>query len=583
MNQRARQAAPFNERGLLQYGASSGAQSFSGLANFLDDFGGSGGAASRTFGSPFYYPSLYRQAYFAQDRWRATDSLTLTLGLRYEYFGTPMNVIKTPAYIGIFNVNPTTFESPFTLPNKVSADKNNFGPVAGLVYSPSADSGILGRLIGQKKTAVRMGFGMGYDSFFNNITSNAVAAAPNAVSSAETSQVSTATPRGTANLSALIPKTAPGISPLLSQSGIEQNLRNPYYMRWSAGIQRELPGNWLLDMSYVGSRGIRLFAQEDLNPLVTAELQTPVPASVPANRKQARLDPLSGPRNIRTNGGSSIYHSGQLELKRRFSNGFSFTGAYTYSKVIDNASEIFSYGNTANIAGQAVPSIYGGLSLDRSVGFFDRTHRGVFTYNYEVPFMKSQRGIIGHFLGGWEAAGLTTYESGTPYSVANGQDADGLGGAGDRPDYNPAGRPGVRAVPDSSSPTGYVNPEDGRKPIDPKDAQYIGLPANDGKKRTRTGNLGRNTLRGPGLKNWDLNAIKNIRISERFQLQFRAEFYNVFNTPQYGVVSASPFAVAQSTQTIPASVFNSQAGVFLKETVADGGGRVIRWQLRLRF
>ncbi|MEO8126582.1 MAG: hypothetical protein ABI822_05775, partial [Bryobacteraceae bacterium] len=506
------------------------------------------------------------------------------LGVRYEYFGTPMNVIKTPAYIGIFNVDPVTLQSPFTLPNKVNPDKNNFSPVAGIVYAPAGGSGLLGRLLGEKKTALRAGFGMGYDSFFNNITSNAVAAAPNAVASSESSQAITATPRGSGNFSALIPKVAPAITPLLSQSGIDQNLRNPYYMRWSAGVQRELAGNLLLDVSYVGSRGIRLFAQEDLNPLVPVELQVPVPSTVPASAKMARLDQLSGQRSIRTNGGSSIYHSGQMELKRRFRGGLSFSGAYTYSKVIDNVSEIFNYGNTANLAIQSVPSIYGGLSVDRAVGFFDRTHRAVLTYDYQVPFMKNQRGLVGHALGGWELVGLTTFESGTPYTIVNGQDADGLGGStADRPNFNPAGRAGVRAVPSSSSPTGYVNPDDGGRPIDPKDARFIGLPANDGKKRSPGGNLGRNTERAPGLKNWDVNAIKNIRLTERFQLQFRAEFYNIFNTPQYGTVSVSPFAPSQLVQTVAANVTASQPGLFHKETAMDGGGRVVRWQLRLHF
>ena len=585
MDQRARQAAPFNDRGTLSYGNSSpsGGTSFSGLANFLDDFGGTG-SATRTFGTPFYYPSLFRQAYFAQDRWRATDAITLTLGMRYEYFGTPMNVIKTPAYIGIFNVDPVTLQSPFTLPNKVNPDKNNFSPVAGLVYAPAGGSGILGRLLGEKKTALRVGFGMGYDSFFNNITSNSVAAAPNAVASSETSQATTATPRGSGNFSALIPKVAPAISPLLSQSGIDQNLRNPYYMRWSAGIQRELAGNLLLDLSYVGSRGIRLFAQEDLNPLVPADLQVPVPSTVPATAKMPRLDQLSGQRSIRTNGGSSIYHSGQAELKRRFRSGLSFSAAYTYSKVIDNVSEIFSYGNTANLAIQSVPSIYGGLSVDRAVGFFDRTHRAVLTYDYQLQYRKDQRGVLGHLLGGWELVGLTTYESGTPYTIVNGQDADGLGGStADRPNFNPAGRTGVRAVPSSTSPTGYINPDDAGRPIDPKDARYIGLPANNGRTRTPGGNLGRNTQRAPGLKNWDVNAIKNIHLTERFRLQFRTEFYNIFNTPQYGTVSVSPFAPSQLVQTVAANVSASQPGLFLRETAMDGGGRVIRWQLRLQF
>jgi len=584
MNQRARQAAPIDERGTLTYGSSSLAgQTFSGLANFLDGFGGAGGA-SRTFGTPWYYPSLYRQAYFGQDRWRMTGNLTLSLGLRYEYFGTPMNVIRTPAYVGIFNVNPVTFESPFTQPNRVSADKNNFGPTVGLAYSPSNTTGLIGRLLGERKTSVRLGYGVGYDSYFNNLTSNAVTSAPNAVAANNPSQVTAATPRGLPNLVSLLPATPPEITPLLSQVGVLQDLRNPYYQHWSAGVQRELGTDLMVDLSYVGSKGTRLFATEDLNPLVPANLQARVPDSVPAGRRVARLDPLSGSRQIRTNGGSSIYHAGQLEVKRRFRSGLSFTGAYTWSKLIDNTSDVFSYGNTSNLQQASVPSPFGGLSIDRAVSFWDRTHRAVFTYYYELPVMQAQRGALGRLVGGWVLAGITTFESGVPYTVLNGQDADGLGAATyDRPDFNPAGRKGVRAVPSNTSPTGYRNPDAGNDPIDPREARYIGISANTGPNPTRPGNLGRNTERAPGIRNFDVNIIKNIRMNEGVSLQFRAEFFNFFNTPQHGKISESPFAPSQNLQTVSASVFNSPPGQFLNETIPDGGGRVIRWQLRLHF
>ncbi len=85
------------------------------------------------------------------------------------------------------------------------------------------------------------------------------------------------------------------------------------------------------------------------------------------------------------------------------------------------------------------------------------------------------------------------------------------------------------------------------------------------------------------MKNWDVNIIKTTRISERFNLEFRAEFFNIFNTPMFGRVSVSPFSPPQNSQTIAASVFNSPAGQFLNATILDGGGRVIRWQLRLHF
>ena len=99
---------------------------------------------------------------------------------------------------------------------------------------------------------------------------------------------------------------------------------------------------------------------------------------------------------------------------------------------------------------------------------------------------------------------------------------------------------------------------------------------NDGLKRTAGGDLGRNTGRAAGLKNWDVKAIKTIHLTERCPLQFRAEFYDIFNTPQYGTVGVGPFAPSRLVQTAAANVTASQPKLFLKETAMDGGGRVIR-------
>lgn len=581
MQQRARQAAPFNLRGTLTYNNST---AYSGLANFLADFGGGGGSASRTFGDPTYYPSLFRQSYFFQDRWRASASLTLTLGVRYEYFGTPMNVIFNPVYSGLFNVDPVTLRSPLLERNRALADKNNWSPTLGIAYSPDFASGPLGWLFGNRKSVFRMGYALGYDSYFNNITSNMVASAPNSVAGTTASQVTPALPRGLASLSAQIPAIPPAITPFLAQTSVYGNLVNPYYQRWSVGLQREMPFGILFEAAYVGTKGTRLYASEDGNPLVTQELRGPVPSNVSTAQREARLDPLQGSRLIRTNGGSSSYHGAQFEAKRRFNNGFSFTAAYTRSKVIDNGSEIFSYGNTSTLQNASVPSFFGGLQLDKSIGFFDRPNRLVFTYIYDLPFGRAQNGALGKVIGGWQLSGLTTYESGVPYTVINGQDADGLGGASfDRPNFNPAGRKGVRAVPNTTSSTGYVNPDDGGRPINPAEARYIGIAANNGTARTAPGNLGRNTERAPGLKNWDVNIVKNIAIAEGMRLEFRSEFFNIWNTPMYGKVSVSPFSPAQNAQTIGASVFASAAGLFLNETAVDGGGRVLRFQLRFHF
>jgi hypothetical protein len=191
--------------------------------------------------------------------------------------------------------------------------------------------------------------------------------------------------------------------------------------------------------------------------------------------------------------------------------------------------------------------------------------------------VREQKGFVGRIIGGWQWSGVLTFETGVPLNVTNGQDADSTGGNSDRPDYNPNGRKNVRAVPNAASPTGYINPDAGNAPIDPKDAMFIGIPANSG----RTGNLGRNFLRTPGINNWDMNLAKKFVVTEQINLQFRAEIFNLLNHPQFGIPSASAFSPVQAG--IPASVINSLPGQFLKKEVPDGGARIIRFNMKLAF
>lgn len=605
LKQRSKQFAPIVQRGLVTYGTGGG---FTAFANFVDNFGGTGGGARIDFGSPIYYPGLFRQAYFFQDRWRVTPSMTLTLGLRYENFGNPINSLRTSVFTGLFNVNPTTFAGPYQQPNQAENDNNNFAPTFGLAWSPSYTSGFMHRLVGDKRTVFRLGYQIGYDSFFNNIASNAATSSPNVIATNINSVISGTNPRGLVNVTGSLPTVARALSPLDSQTLITRNLVNPYYQRWSVGFQRSLPFHLVLDASYVGSKGTKLYINEDLNPQVPAPNPTrPIPIVTPTRITPAgftgsttctvgtagclisgRLDNLQGSRLIRTNSGSSIYHAGQFELTRRFANGFSLSGAYTWSKFIDNGSEVFGVAET-NLPQQAMyPSIFGGQRQERAVSFFDRTHRASITYVYQFPFFKEQRGFAGHLFGGISLSGVTTFESGVPLTVINGADADGVGGNLDRPLYNPNGQPGVRAVPvvntTTGAITGYVNPDAGNAAIDPNTAQFIGLPAfNAGlaQSQQRFGTLGRNTLRTPGTNNWNLNAQKVLNIDESKRLEFRVELYNLFNHPQYGQGSASPFSPADSG--ISASVIGSNPGRFLNPFFSDGGGRVIRYQLKFSF
>jgi Carboxypeptidase regulatory-like domain/TonB-dependent Receptor Plug Domain/TonB dependent receptor len=596
LKQRSRQFAPINERGSLIYNASSGKDSagnplpsFSSFANFVDDFGGSGGSANRDFGSPLYYPYLFRQAYFFQDRWRVNEALTLTLGLRYENFGNPVNSIRTAAFTGLFNVDPVTFAGPYSQPSKAADDNNNFAPIIGVAYSPSFSQGLLGWLAGERKTVIRAGYQMGYDSFFNNIASNAAASSPNVVATSTPSTVSGSDPRGLANLTNSFPLVARPLSPLDSQTLVDPNLVNPYYQRWSLGIQRELPGKLIVDASYVGSKGTKLYLNEDRNPLVPANLRI-TPAGFTGSTTctpntsgcliSGRLDNLQGERLIRSNSGSSSYHAGQLQMTQRLSNGLTLSGAYTYSKLIDNGSEIFASAGLVNSSRPIIPHVLGGERNERAVSLFDRTHRASFTYVYELPFMREQRGLLGRLAGGWQISGVTTFESGVPFTVVNGADSNGLVGNNDRPDFNPNGIPGVRAIPATAtnpSPTGFINPDANNAPIDPSTAQYIGLPANIG----RTGTLGRNTERTRGTNNFDFNVMKRVAITEGIKIELRTEFYNIFNHPQFGTGSVSPFSPGGAGPA--ATVTTSPGGSFLKAETGDGGGRVIRYQLKLIF
>ncbi len=581
LRQISTQTAPANIRGSLAFAAGGG---FTSLGNFVDNFGGVGGAASRFFGNATYNPTLHRIAAFVQDRWKATQDLTFTAGLRYEYFGVPFNSLRTPAFTGLFNVDPVTRTGPFDMPNQVPGDKNNFAPSVGFAYAPSFTDGIRGFIFGEKKTVIRGGYNIGYDSFFNNIASNAATSSPNGIVTTNNSTANAGT-RGLANFSNQFPTTAAAVTPASGQTLIAPNLVNPYYQRYSLGLQRELPFNLVMDISYVGSQGRKLFVNEDANPFVRPE-QRITPAGVTTGL-QGRLDNLQGARTVRTNGGSSTYDAGQIEVRRRFANNFQFTAAYTFSKLISNADEVFGIGIGSNTAFSAIPAILGGERNDRSLSSFHRTHRASFTYVVESPFFKEQQGIVGRLLGGFQLSGVTTFESGVPFTVFNGFDSDGVGGGLDRPTFNPNGQRGVRAVPQVDANnfiTGYINPEIiiGRtangspifQPIDPNTAQFIVnptyIPGLSGSV-VRVGNLGRNTELSEATKNTNLTLLKRTRITESVFFEGRVELFNAFNTPQFAAGASVANALTQGFFLNPDTVNSS------------GGGRTIRYQVKLVF
>jgi hypothetical protein len=553
--QLARQRPPFNERGSFTYrdggsfniaGVRSG--TYSGFANFLDDFSGPSGSTNRNFGDPVYYPGLFRQSYFFQDTWRVSPALSLTLGLRYENFGQPANnAFDFPAFAGF---DPAQF----LVPNKVNSDNNNFGPSVGFAWTPSFKSGPLGRLFGDGKSVLRGGFQISYDTFFNNLLSNIAADTPNSISTTFTAPNSG---RGTSGFFSRLPATARPVAITDSQTAVfDKNIRSPYTERWSLGLQRELPSKLKLDVSYVGTAGHKLYTSSDVNP------------RLPSGQ---RLNPAFGIRRIRASEGNSIYHALQLLLDRRFSEGFQLTGAYTFSRAIDSTSEVF--GTNANpVANTSMPTLMGGLALDRALADHHRAHRFTITYVWNLP--GPPKGFLSYPLGGWTLSGITTFQSGAPFSMLNGFDRNNDALNNDRPDIgNPNAPINTRAVIDSECATGFRNPDALTGGcVTPNDVRWI-----EGRGLPNAATVGRNTLFSGWVNNFDVNILKSFRITESMRLEYRLEAFNFFNHPQF---TAIPGANVVSTPGPSTLGLPSQ---FLNPDFTNSGTRTMRMQLKFIF
>jgi hypothetical protein len=317
-----------------------------------------------------------------------------------------------------------------------------------------------------------------------------------------------------------------------------------------------------------------------------------------------RVDPTRGIIRLRCNCASSIYHSLQTSLEKRLSRNFSAGLHYTWSAFIDDASEVFNPQPQGEVA---VPQDSFNRRADRARSSYDRPHRFTGNFVYEFPFFREQQGLAGHFLGGWQANAFFTLQSGAPFTVLNGVDPtgaldgiDALVGRAIRPNQylsmdvsqmrvedlfvidqqlrrqaiqqaqqflvnNP--NASVGPIPITLQTTIFAIPQ-GRIELDKKTGKNVvvvdfpGLSAGQ-----RLGSVGRNTLRGDGIANIDFGIIKNTRIVEGHNLQFRAEFYNATNTRNFGT---------------PNSQVNSGAN-FLNQWATNGGNRRIVMALRYTF
>ena len=522
MVQRAKQFVPINTQGLLAFtnnSATSTVDAFPAFGNFVDNFSGTQGTfASKVFGENVDNPDVINQAYFVNDDWRVRPNLTLNLGLRYELYGVAQNTAPFPAFCG--------FGVPLLTRCEVKRDKNNFAPRVGFAYTPKFFSSLLG----QDRTVIRGGVAVNYDIYFNNILSNTMASSPNAIG--VTTRGATAGGRGFANATGTLPTVTPPPSLTATQSTVTTNLHNPKTLVWNLGVQHQLPWNMILDVAYVGSRGIHLFLNEELNPVDPAT--------------GLRIHPERGPIQPRTNAGDSNYHSLQTRLERGFRSGLLFRFAYTWSKAIDDVnSEVFVTSGGTSRASDLL-NLFGGRRADRSAASYDVPHAANFTFLYDVPTFSDNR-YVHAITNGFTLSGIWRIQSGAPETAyLNGIDINGDGVAtNDRPAVNNPNAPRNSVAFSNSvgpdlgfdldpttpdfdpSPTGYWNISG--VPINLADARFVVDP------NIRTGLVGRNTLRAPSLSRFDVSLTKAIKIPftrwENDKFEIRMDFFNVFNHP----------------------------------------------------
>ncbi len=474
--------------------------------------------------------------FFAQDEIRVRPNLTITAGLRWEYIA-PLS--EKHDLLSNFDANGNLVQvgSP-TLPILYHRDLNNFGPRLGISWSTFHN------------TVIRAAYGIYYDyTPQNNLIANytnSAGVATNPVPSLANSpyfvgaqDFNSGPWNGTSTGTVFTPTIYPQ-----SIFVTDPALRTPYVQSWSLNIQRELTHSVAFEIGYVGSKGTRLTRLYDANQGRDFNINNP------AYPQYAAVDVFSG-------GANSTYHGLQTTVRLQNFHGFSGFSTYAFSKSLDGASDGINF----NFANAAFPQDSTNLAAEKGPSTFDTRHRWTTAINYGVPTI----GHIPHWLGaGWQLNSIITVQSGRPINIIT--DAGGVNSNYvQRPDIVPGVNP---ILPHWSPKTGYLNPNAFAYPAVTAADPYGYF-----------GDLGRDQIYGPGFWDYDFSSTKNFQLRENLQLQFRAEFFNIFNHPNFAlpsnVVSPGSPTAGLITQTPDVAQGNPGLG--------GGGPRVMQFGLRLQF
>lgn len=468
-------------------------------------------------------------ALYVNDSWRARPRLTVNLGLRYEFFGTPHNKdprLDSNFYFGqgadLFNQirnGSVQIAQNSPIGQLWQNDKNNFGPRVGFAWD----------VFGNGKTSVRGGYGISYERNFNNVTFNIIQNPPNYAVISLTAPTDIASlPITTSNAGPLAGSGLTRVLPAVSLRAVDPKIKTAYAHFWSLALEREVFPNTVGSLQYSGSAGRDLYTISNVNRAGGGPVLLGSRATTPTGGTSSRLNGQYSNINFRTNGGRSNYNALIAELRNsRFRDlGLSFTASYTFSKALDNLSSTFSEsGNNFNL-GLLDPF---NPNLDYGYADFDVRHRFVSSFNWEVPYFRNLSGPANLALAGWELTGIFNAQSGSPFTVfdcTNGVSVCPralLTGAVKR-----SGVGGSRPVTDEPNRFNYLD----LTGLAGGAGTYINTTAGNADFGPYPRNMSaRNFFRGPGAWDMDAGLYKRFHVTERFGLQFRAEFYNLFNHP----------------------------------------------------
>lgn len=443
---------------------------------------------------------------YVQDDWKVSRNLTVNLGLRYDYFQPPVERGKitnfellgaVPGFIvsrqlyGGFPASDQLPDTPgYPVRSLVFADKNNWGPRFGFAW-----------LVPQARDlVVRGGYGLYYtqeitNSFtvltlnppiVRNFTFDSTFDRPLAVDKVFLSEGRVVTGQ-------------------FGTQSVDPGLRDCYAQQWNLTIQKRLPGSFYFDVGYVGSKGTNLVIGFDGNRPIQVVTPGPGVPSVADRRPFKGFGGMSVAKSV----GNSTYHSLQLKAERRVAAGLSFIASYTWSKALSTMDQSTVGGGFFSDAVQDIFNLRG----EKAPAAFDLRHRFSLAAIYDIPFLRNAgSATLRTALGGWQIGAIMTEQTGFASSVARIGDTTGTG-ISSRPDMvaNPILPRSQRSRERWFNTAAFAMPQAGR-----------------------FGNAIRHPIYLPGLNNIDFLAAKNFRLSERHNLQFRAEFFNFFNHVNLG-------------------------------------------------